>query len=383
MPQDNYYDSRERRSSYEPDGPREGREAPRRPRKKRRSAGRTAALVLLYVAVVIGVSVMLACIGWVFAGDVLALNKDYKSVTFTVTTEEPFDAVVDRLKNEGLIEYKLLFKIFAAVTHKTDTLAAGTYTLTTDMDYRALLAGMRANSANRAQVRVTIPEGYTTDQIFSLLEEKGVSTVQDLREAAAEHDYAFDFLQDIPLGDYHRLEGYLMPATYDFYTPHDPIYALNKLLVYFDSQVISDSMMAQVENSGHSLRDILTIASMIERETTGEDRTDIASVIYNRLNNSTGGTMGYLQIDATLVYINGGKEPSEADKFIDSPYNTYLYQGLPAGPIANPGLESIVAALNPAQSKNYYYALGDDNIHHFFRTYDQHQAFIASQERYK
>ena len=383
MPQDNYYDSRERRSSYEPDGPREGREAPRRPRKKRRSAGRTAALVLLYVAVVIGVSVMLACIGWVFAGDVLALNKDYKSVTFTVTSEEPFDAVVDRLKNEGLIEYKLLFKIFAAVTHKTDTLAAGTYTLTTDMDYRALLAGMRANSANRAQVRVTIPEGYTTDQIFSLLEEKGVSTVQDLREAAAEHDYAFDFLQDIPLGDYHRLEGYLMPATYDFYTPHDPIYALNKLLVYFDSQVISDSMMAQVENSGHSLRDILTIASMIERETTGEDRTDIASVIYNRLNNSTGGTMGYLQIDATLVYINGGKEPSEADKFIDSPYNTYLYQGLPAGPIANPGLESIVATLNPAQSKNYYYALGDDNIHHFFRTYDQHQAFIASQERYK
>ena len=383
MPQDNYYDSRERRSSYEPDGPREGREAPRRPRKKRRSAGRTAALVLLYVAVVIGVSVMLACIGWVFAGDVLALNKDYKSVTFTVTSEEPFDAVVDRLKNEGLIEYKLLFKIFAAVTHKTDTLAAGTYTLTTDMDYRALLAGMRANSANRAQVRVTIPEGYTTDQIFSLLEEKGVSTVQDLREAAAEHDYAFDFLQDIPLGDYHRLEGYLMPATYDFYTPHDPIYALNKLLVYFDSQVISDSMMAQVENSGHSLRDILTIASMIERETTGEDRTDIASVIYNRLNNSTGGTQGYLQIDATLVYINGGKEPSEADKFIDSPYNTYLYQGLPAGPIANPGLESIVAALNPAQSKNYYYALGDDNIHHFFRTYDQHQAFIASQERYK
>ena len=383
MPQDNYYDSRERRSSYEPDGPREGREAPRRPRKKRRSAGRTAALVLLYVAVVIGVSVMLACIGWVFAGDVLALNKDYKSVTFTVTSEEPFDAVVDRLKNEGLIEYKLLFKIFAAVTHKTDTLAAGTYTLTTDMDYRALLAGMRANSANRAQVRVTIPEGYTTDQIFSLLEEKGVSTVQDLREAAAEHDYAFDFLQDIPLGDYHRLEGYLMPATYDFYTPHDPIYALNKLLVYFDSQVISDSMMAQVENSGHSLRDILTIASMIERETTGEDRTDIASVIYNRLNNSTGGTMGYLQIDATLVYINGGKEPSEADKSIDSPYNTYLYQGLPAGPIANPGLESIVAALNPAQSKNYYYALGDDNIHHFFRTYDQHQAFIASQERYK
>ena len=230
---------------------------------------------------------------------------------------------------------------------------------------------------------MSIPEGYTNDQIFALLEENGVSTVEELREAAANHDYAFDFLQDIPLGDYRRLEGYLMPATYDFYTNHDPVYALNKLLVYFDSQVINDSMAAQVEASGYSLREILTIASMIERETTGEDRTDIASVIYNRLSNQDGGTMGFLQIDATLVYINGGKEPTEADKAIDSPYNTYLYKGLPAGPIANPGLESVVAALNPADSKNYYYALGDDDNHHFFRTYDQLQNFIASQERYQ
>ena len=390
MPQDNYHESRDRRSAHgersaHPSGrsSRAEQDAPRRPRKRKRSAGRTAALVLLYVTAVIGISVLLACIGWMCAGDVLALNKEYKEVTFTVTTEEKFDDVADRLKDEGLIEYKLLFHIFASFTHGKEKVSPGTYILTTDMDYRALLSGMRANSANRAQVRVSIPEGYTNDQIFALLEENGVSTVEELREAAANHDYAFDFLQDIPLGDYRRLEGYLMPATYDFYTNHDPVYALNKLLVYFDSQVINDSMAAQVEASGYSLREILTIASMIERETTGEDRTDIASVIYNRLSNQDGGTMGFLQIDATLVYINGGKEPTEADKAIDSPYNTYLYKGLPAGPIANPGLESVVAALNPADSKNYYYALGDDDNHHFFRTYDQLQKFINSQERYK
>ena len=390
MPQDNYHESRDRRSAHgersaHPSGrsSRAEQDAPRRPRKRKRSAGRTAALVLLYVTAVIGISVLLACIGWMCAGDVLALNKEYKEVTFTVTTEEKFDDVADRLKDEGLIEYKLLFHIFASFTHGKEKVSPDTYILTTDMDYRALLSGMRANSANRAQVRVSIPEGYTNDQIFALLEENGVSTVEELREAAANHDYAFDFLQDIPLGGYRRLEGYLMPATYDFYTNHDPVYALNKLLVYFDSQVINDSMAAQVEASGYSLREILTIASMIERETTGEDRTDIASVIYNRLSNQDGGTMGFLQIDATLVYINGGKEPTEADKAIDSPYNTYLYKGLPAGPIANPGLESVVAALNPADSKNYYYALGDDDNHHFFRTYDQLQNFIASQERYQ
>lgn len=386
MPQD-YYEPRERRSSHgerEARPPRrEGQEPPRRSRKKkRRSAGRTAALVLLYVTVVIGLSVLLACVGWIAAGDVLALNKDYKEITFTITPEEKFDDIADRLKDEGMIEYKSLFNLFASVTHKKDKLSPGTYTLNTDMDYRALLAGMQSNSANRSQVKIAIPEGYNIDQIFTLLSEKGVATVKELREAAADHDYAFSFLQDIPLGDYHRLEGYLMPDTYTFYTPHDPVLALNKLLVYFDSQV-GDSLRAQVEQSGYTLREILTIASLIEREATSEDRTEVSAVIHNRLKNQDGGTQGFLQIDATLFYINGGKEPTAADREIDSPYNTYKYKGLPPGPIANPGMESIVAALNPADSNNYYYALGDDDVHHFFKTYDQLQKFINSQERYK
>ena len=386
MPQD-FYEPRERRS--EPHPSHGERETPRRehsagsggrPRKKkRRSAGRTAALVLLYVAAVIGVSILLACIGWTAAGDVLALNKPEKTITFTITEHEDFNSVTDRLKDEGMIEYKFLFKLFASITHKKDEIIAGSYTLNTDMDYRALLAGMSANSSNRSEVTVTIPEGYNTDQIFALLEEKGVSTVEKLREAAASHDYAFSFLQDIPLGDYHRLEGYLMPATYDFYINHDPIFAINKLLVHFDSQV-KDDFREKVAAGDFTLREILTIASLIERETTGEDRTDIAAVIYNRLNNPGAGTQGYLQIDATLVYINGGKEPTEADKSIDSPYNTYKYPGLPPTPIANPG---IIAALNPADSKDFYYALGDDDTHHFFKTYDQLQKFINSQERYK
>lgn len=386
MPQD-YYEPRERRSSHgerETRPPRrEGQEPPRRSRKKkRRSAGRTAALVLLYVTVVIGLSVLLACVGWIAAGDVLALNKDYKEITFTVSPEEKFDDIANRLKEEGMIEYKVLFNLFASVTHKKDKLSPGTYTLNTDMDYRALLAGMQSNSANRSQVKIAIPEGYNIDQIFALLSEKGVATVKELKEAAADHDYAFSFLQDIPLGDYRRLEGYLMPDTYTFYTPHDPVLALNKLLVYFDSQV-GDSLRTQVEQSGYTLREILTIASLIEREATSEDRTEVSAVIHNRLKNQDGGTQGFLQIDATLFYINGGKEPTAADREIDSPYNTYKYKGLPPGPIANPGMESIVAALNPADSKNYYYALGDDDVHHFFKTYDQLQKFINSQERYK
>lgn len=160
------------------------------------------------------------------------------------------------------------------------------------------------------------------------------------------------------------------------------MYAINKLLVYFDSMV-TDDIRAQVEETGYSLREILTIASMIERETDGSDREEIASVIYNRLEHPEGETVGLLQIDATLAYINGGKVPTEADKAIDSPYNTYMYKGLPPAPIANPGMEAIMAALEPTDTSYFYYALGDDNLHHFFNTYDQLQSFLNSQERYK
>ena len=387
MSQDRYYQSQRQRGERDPYASSHNRsgdyDPPRRPKKrKRRSAGRTAALVLLYVVAVIGVSILLACVGWTAAGDVLALNKEEKSITFTVSADEDFDAITARLKEEGMIEYPALFKLFASVTHKQDSVIAGSYTLNTDMDYRALLAGMSANSTNRAEVTVVIPEGYNTDQIFALLEEKGVSTVEKLRDAAANHDYAFSFLQDIPLGDYRRLEGYLMPSTYDFYTNHDPIFALNKLLVHFDGQV-RDDLRDRVAQSDYTLREVLTIASLIERETTGEDRTEISAVIHNRLEHPGPQTQGYLQIDATLVYINGGKEPTEADKSIDSPYNTYLYPGLPPAPIANPGMESIVAAMNPENNSNYFYALGDDGAHHFFRSLEQQQKFISTQDLYK
>ncbi len=389
MPQQRDYEQRERRSSRSSYG--EERSAQReesarrtqsdRRKRKKPSAGRTASLVLLYVAGVIGASVLLACVGWILAGDVLALNKEPKTVTITISNEDSFGDVVNRLEDEGLIEYKWLFKLFAAITGGGDDVTMGTYTLNTDMDYRALLSGMSANSATKAEVTITITEGMNLSQIFDLMEDRGVASKEDLMEQAANYDYAFDFLQDIPLGDANRLEGFLYPDTYQFYTPHNTVYAINKLLVRFD-EVYDETMREQVANSGYSLREILTIASLIERETDGEDQDQIASVIYNRLNNPDAGTQGYLQIDATLVYINGGKQPTEADKSIDSPYNTYKYKGLPPAPIANPGKEAIQAALNPASTDYFYYALGDDGKHHYFKTYDQMQSFLSTQELY-
>ena len=371
------------------------------PRRRRQSAGSAVGFGVLYVVAVIGASILLACIIWIAANDVLALNKAEHSATvvldsdrFTYHQEENADGILqnvatadmgyvaDVLEENGLIEYKLLFRMFAAFTGGSDKIKPGTYELDTDMDYRALISGMSSSSANRVEVQVTIPEGYTVEQIFQLLEEHEVASADGLREMAANYDYGFSFLQDIPLGDASRLEGYLFPDTYNFYVNHDPKYVINRMLQRFD-QVFTEEMRTEVEESGRTIHEVLTVASLIERETDGDDQGEIASVIYNRLNNPNGETAGYLQIDATLVYINGGNVPTDADRSIDSPYNTYLYKGLPPGPIANPGLESIQAAMNPEDTSYFYYALGDDGQHHFFQTYNQLQNFLASQEMYE
>ena len=364
-------DTRRRR----PEEP-ERRVTPQRRTKAKRSPLTNS---IVYLVVVVAISMVLAAVGWSMANDMLALNKTSTSATITVEDENDFGSVVDQLKTNNIIEHTVLFRLFAAVTGGDDEIAQGTYVVDSDMDYRALLNSLSSSSSNRKEVEVTITEGMTVQQIFQLLEEEGVSTVDKLNDMAANHDYAFSFLQDIPLGDPNRLEGYLFPDTYDFYMGEDARYVINKMLVNFDSRV-NDDIRAQIEETGYSIREILTIASMIEKETDGTDRANIASVIYNRLNNPGGGTAGYLNIDATIQYVlPEGEIVSEEDYHtVQSPYNTYENKGLPPGPIANPGMESIMAALNPNSTNYYYYALGDDGVHHFFSTNSAFQAFLNS-----
>ena len=387
-----------RTSSGRREQPRERTQREQRPRKKRKK-GFNLMGTLLYVAFVIGVSTLLAAVGWVAANDLLALNKAehsaiitlpddiFTSREVTVETEDgtetetelvvDLDYVIDTLKENGIIEYGLLFRLYSIFSDAQVKMTPGTYQLDTDMDYRAIVTNLGSNSASRQQVTVTIPEGFTVAQIFQRLEDEGVSTVEKLNEMAATHDYAFSFLQEIPLGEPTRLEGYLFPDTYDFYMGEDPLTVINKMLVNFDRR-FTDEMRAEAQANGYSVRDIVIIASMIERETDGSDRATISSVIYNRWQNTGAETAGYLGVDATLVYALG-RTITQDDYTADTPYNTYTNQGLPPGPISNPGLASINAALEPESTNYYYYALGNDGTHSFFRTLSEQQNFIAQQ----
>ena len=196
---------------------------------------------------------------------------------------------------------------------------------------------------------------------------------------AANGDFDYTFLADKPKGLPSRLEGYLFPDTYKFYCGGDPKAVVEKMLKNFDNKM-TDELMKRVEDSPYTLDEVIIIASLIEKETDGSDDGKISSVIRNRLKNS-GETAGYLQIDASLLYGLGEHKEilTDADKEVDSPYNLYKYKGLPPTPIANPGISSIRATLYPENTSYYYYALGKDGVHHFFRTYREHVNFLNSQ----
>ena len=362
-------------------------EGERRPARRRRKKRLGAWGVLLYVIFVLGISCLLAGVGWMWANDVLALNKAPLTAVVEIAEGDTVGDVADKLKDAGLIEYKMVFQLFCSLTHVSGQagdedakITPGTYELDTDMDYRALIASMGSSSASRMVTSVTIPEGLTQAQIFQLLEENGVSTVEQLEDTAANYDFNFSFLKGVlPLGDATRLEGYLFPDTYEFYMGEDPVSVLNKMILRFD-EIFTDQMRADIQAAGHTINDAVIIASMIEKETDGQDQAQIASVIYNRLDNPTSETAGYLNIDATILYATGG---TQVDLSADTPYNTHTHTGLPPTAIASPGADALRAAVYPDDTSYYFYALGDDGLHHFFRTYQGQQDFIATQELYQ
>lgn len=341
---------------------------------------------LAYILFVLVTSAILAGVGWLLMSDLCAFNRGTPvKVTVEVTAEDTVSTIADKLYDAGLIKYKWFFRTFAEIAHAKDKIGMGTYELNTDMDYNALITGMHssAGNMNAETVRVTIPEGYTVAETIKLLAKNNVSTEEALLEAAQTHKFDYSFI-DNNSTDISRLEGYLFPDTYEFYTNmKKPAAALEKMISNFNSK-LDDDQLAATQARGYDLQKIITIASLIEKETDGTDQGKIASVIYNRLEGpgDKGGTYGMLQIDAALLYALPGHTGTitNEDKAVDSPYNLYKNAGLPPTPIANPGLKAIQAALEPETTDYYYYALGKNKLHHFSKTLQEHNNFLNSSD---
>lgn len=356
------------------------------------------AATLIWLALVVAIGASLGRFLWVCASDVLAFGREKQDVIITITSDDTLDSVTDKLHAAGLVEYPSLFKFYGNLTDLMEDIKPGTYQLNTTYDYHALSTSM-SSTAQRVTVKVVIPEGYTCKQIFELLEEKGVCKASDLEDYAINGNIGdYWFLEGVTRDNKYCLEGYLFPDTYEFYLDDSPERVFAKFLRAFDNRftdvmkekldALNGTLAQMMKSHGYdqsyidshqiTIREVVIIASMIEKETSGANESyTISSVIYNRLTNAA--SYPFLNIDATLVYALGKTELTAEDKLIDSPYNTYTHEGLIPGPISNPGRSSLDAALDPEDTKYYFYALDPAaNIHRFFRTYQEHLDFVNS-----
>lgn len=226
-------------------------------------------------------------------------------------------------------------------------------------------------SDQRETVRVTITEGMTLTQIFKKLEANGVCSFDDLMKTAESYDYSYYPLIAARPSNTRafKLEGYLFPNTYDFYKNEKPQDAIGRFLRVGEKYITSQDR-AKARAMGYSMDQILTVASIIEKEGANPNEVrKIAAVIYNRLEAGK-----QLQMDSGIYYIERSVKPyisGDVNRY-NSLYNMYKCKGLPAGPICNPGARTINAALDPADV-NYLYFCHDSSAKYYYAdTYEEH-----------
>lgn len=324
----------------------------------------------IYIAFVLGVSMLLSA--WIImsVNEVLALARPDCEVIIEIPEGADHGDVAKILKKNDVIEHRVLFSIFASFTKRGAQYHPGEYKINSNMDYRAMLRRLTSKKGVLNTVKVTIPEGYEVSQIVDLLVEKGVCERDALEDAVANTDFDYTFLENIPLGKSNRLEGYMFPDTYEFYKNDEPARVIKKFLDNFDLKY-NDEMEVRARELGMTTHELITFASIVEREATAKDRQNISSVFHNRLSSKT---YPYLESCATVQYVLGERKKviSIADTKIDNKYNTYKYKGLPPGPIANPGLDAIEASLYPNNTDYLFFALQEDGTHKFSKTYEEH-----------
>lgn len=281
---------------------------------------------------------------------------------FKVEKGESAKVIAEHLKNSNLIENQFFFQLYVFLSLRQYALKSGEYELSQTMSIRDIADTIVLGGTN--EVLVTIPEGFTLKQVEERLVGAGLIEQNGLAS------YRFSDSAPLVLSDKPKsasLEGYLFPDTYRFFKDAKLPDIVNKMVANLDNKLTSDLKTA-IKNSSYTIYEILTMASLIEKEVKSDsDREIVSGILWKRLKAKIP-----LQVDATLVYITGRNEIFDTDKKINSPYNTYFYRGLPKGPISNPGLSAIRAAIFPKSSPYWYYLSAKDGATIFSKTLEEH-----------
>ena len=371
----------------------------------RKGVGAATGLIraIIYIVCVLVISAFLSYTIITVANDVFAFVKSNEEITISVAENENMESVANKLKDLGVIKYPFVFTTYANLRHKADGVEGGEYVVSPSNTYDQLLAIVRNRTGTREQISITIPEGTTVDGVIDLFLEQnieysyiddggdqvsGTLTREGFVNVIQNFDFEYDFVRNIPVNESrkYRLEGYLYPDTYNFYSSYPSCNeeeAISKiiyrLLANFDSK-FTESYRQRAAELGYSIDEIVNFASIIQSEAYYvTDYADVSSVLHNRMNNPSA-TNGKLESDATVQYAlpERVEHLTETELAVDSLYNTRIYPGLPPSAICNPGIDAIEAALYPNATDYYYFYSPEDKTVLFATTYNGHLANIAN-----
>ena len=289
-----------------------------------------------------------------------------ESIIITVAPGMTNADIATMLQNKKLINSPVFFRLQSKFARMERSLQAGEYEIMSGMSNWEII-----DLFSKGQVRhktLTIPEGYTIEQIAKKIEESGLGSAEEFKKAAK--DYApYSYMETDNINVIFKAEGFAYPSTYYLSPGSSEKEILAIMVKEFDTQLTED-MRQKANDKNISIRDLVNLASLVEKEAVfPEERPIIAGVFLKRLQIKMP-----LQSDTTIQYILGvqKKEISIADTKIDSPYNTYLYAELPPGPIASPSISTINAVLEPKQTNYLYFVADLEGHHHFTETYQDH-----------
>ena len=345
----------------------------------------------VWLVMVLLMGIVLSQILMVGISDMLAMDREdsSKEVKVTIPENATMEQIADVLEEKGVIDRADFFVMYANLTSSVENFNSGDYLIDTGKDYEAIINFLQSNVNRTDIVTVQITEGMNVLEIAEKLKkEKVISDVQAFLEVCKSDDFdeTYDFLKAIKNKDkrYYKLEGYLFPDTYDFYVNEDPHSVVSKLLNNFDNRIcgtkdryLSNSKSTTVEElikgSGYSMDEIVTIASIVQAEAANkDDMFVISSIIHNRLKNGVEMGVAQLNCDCTVYYPYREQKdvPASIKDTFKSRYNTFNFNGLPPGPICNPSLDAILAAIAPKDTNYYYFchSITDDGSTPYYAT---------------
>ena len=325
-------------------------------------------LIGLLIVIIIFASIAFGLVN--FLPDYLSNTANSQDVEILVSSGDNLTKVAEDLYEKEVIRSRYWFRYHGSDMARN--IRPGTYTIPSNTHIDEIYEIIQKGQV-KDHISVTFPEGYILYQFAQRVEQAGIGTKEEFIDASNRYFQENSYETDTS-NHYFNMEGYLFPDTYHFDVDQTVDDVVNELVSTMD-RVFTDQYLNRMEELNLTKHEVLTIASLIEREAYNDDeRETVSGVIYNRLNISMA-----LQIDATVIYgIGEGKEHMTrvlySDLEEDNPYNTYRNQGLPPGPIASPGKNSVHAALYPQEHNYLFYVLNEEhNGHVFAETYEQHK----------